>query len=50
MSPDSGAAVGTRVTVDAPPELAGWAGAATAIHAIQQMPMPVTPRIVLPIA
>lgn len=45
MSPDSGAAVGTRVTVDAPPELAGWAGAATAIHAIQQMPMPVTLRL-----
>jgi hypothetical protein len=45
MSPDSGAAVGTRVTVDAPPELAGWAGAATAVHAVQQMPMPVTLRL-----
>jgi hypothetical protein len=45
MSPDSGAAVGTRVTVDAPPELAGWAGAATAVHAVQQMPMPMTLRL-----
>jgi hypothetical protein len=45
MPPDSGAAVGTPVTVDAPPELAGWAGAATAVHAVQQMPMPVTLRL-----
>jgi hypothetical protein len=45
MSPDSGVAVGTRVTVDAPPELAGWAGAASAVHAIQQMAMPMTLRL-----
>ena len=45
MSPDSGVAVGTRSTVDAPPELAGWAGAATAVHAIQQMAMPMTLRL-----
>jgi hypothetical protein len=45
MSPESGLAVGTRTTVDAPPELAGWAGAATAVHAIQQMPVPMTLRL-----
>ncbi|MEO8261434.1 MAG: hypothetical protein ABI566_02595 [Pseudolysinimonas sp.] len=46
MTPDSGIAVGTRPTVQAPaPELAGWAGAATAVHAIQQMPMPMTLRL-----
>jgi hypothetical protein len=28
-----------------PPELTGWAGAATAIHAIQQMAMPMTLRL-----
>ncbi len=42
---DSGLAVGTRPTVEAPPELAGWAGAATAVHALQQMPMPMTLRL-----
>ena len=37
--------VGTRPTVEAPPELAGWAGAAMAIHACQQMAMPMTLRL-----
>lgn len=45
MSLDSGIAVGTRLTVEAPPELAGWAGAATAVHACQQMAMPMTLRL-----
>jgi hypothetical protein len=38
-------AVVTRPTVEAPPELAGWAGAATAIHACQLMAMPMTLRL-----
>jgi len=42
---DSGLAVGTRPTVEAPPELAGWAGAATAVHACQLMAMPLTLRL-----
>jgi hypothetical protein len=42
MSPESGVVAGARPTVQAPPELAGWAGAATAVHAIQQMAMPMT--------
>jgi hypothetical protein len=42
---DSGLAVGTRPTVDAPPELAGWAGAASAVHACQQMAFPMTLRL-----
>lgn len=33
------------ITVDAPPELAGWAGAATAVHAIQRMSVPMTLRL-----
>jgi hypothetical protein len=41
MSVDTGLAAGPR-TVDAPPELSGWAGAASAIHAIQQMNLPMT--------
>ena len=45
MAPESGVAVGTRPTVDAPPELTGWAGAATAVHACQQMAMPMTLRL-----
>jgi hypothetical protein len=45
MTPDSGLAVGTRPTVEAPPELAGWAGAATAVHACQLMAMPMTLRL-----
>lgn len=42
---DSGLAVGTRPTVEAPPELAGWAGAATAVHACQHMAVPMTLRL-----
>lgn len=42
MSPESGVVTGSRETVSAPPELSGWAGAATAVHAIQQMAMPMT--------
>lgn len=45
MHPESGLVAEARPTVDAPPELAGWAGAATAIHAIQQMSMPMTLRL-----
>ena len=45
MSLDSGVAVGTLPTVEAHPELAGWAGAATAVHACQQMTMPMTLRL-----
>ena len=45
MLSDSGVAVGTRPTVEAPPELAGWAGAATAVHACQQMAVPMTLRL-----
>ena len=45
MTTDSGVAVGTRPTVEAPPELAGWAGAATAVHACQQMAVPMTLRL-----
>lgn len=45
MSPDSGVVAGHRTVVEAPPELTGWAGAATAIHAIQQMAMPMTLRL-----
>jgi len=45
MYPDSGLAVGTRPAVDAPPEIAGWAGAASAVHACQQMTMPMTLRL-----
>jgi hypothetical protein len=45
MAPDSGVAVGTRPTVEAPPELAGWAGAATAVHACQLMALPMTLRL-----
>ncbi len=44
MITDSGVAVGTP-TVEAPPELAGWAGAATAVHACQQMATPMTLRL-----
>ena len=42
---DSGVVVGTRPTVEAPPELAGWAGAATAVHACQLMAVPMTLRL-----
>jgi hypothetical protein len=42
MSPESGLVAGSRETVSPPPELTGWAGAATAIHALQQMAMPMT--------
>jgi hypothetical protein len=45
MSLDSGVAVGTLPAVEAPPELAGWAGAATAVHACQLMGMPMTLRL-----
>lgn len=45
MSPDSGVVVGTRPTVEAPPELTGWAGAATAVHACQVMALPITLRL-----
>jgi hypothetical protein len=38
-------ALGTRPTVEAPPELAGWAGAATAVHACQLMALPITLRL-----
>ncbi|HWM32741.1 MAG TPA: hypothetical protein VNR36_00735 [Pseudolysinimonas sp.] len=40
MSAESGLVAGSRPAVTAPPELSGWAGAATAIHAIQQMTTP----------
>lgn len=36
---------GERPRAEAPPDLAGWAGAASAVHAIQQMPTPVTLRL-----
>ena len=42
---DSGVAVGTRPAVEAPPELAGWAGAATAVHACQLLAVPMTLRL-----
>ncbi len=42
---DTGLAVGARPTVEAPPELAGWAGAATAVHACQLMAVPMTLRL-----
>jgi hypothetical protein len=45
MSLDSGVAVGTLPAVEAPQELAGWAGAATAVHACQLMGMPMTLRL-----
>lgn len=45
MAPETGLAAGTLPVVDAPPELSGWAGAASAIHAIQQMPMPMMLRL-----
>ena len=52
MVPESGLATGSRelehpdrVLPDDRPELTGWAGAATAIHAIQQMTMPMTLRL-----
>ncbi len=45
MSLDTGVAVGTGPTVEAPPELAGWVGAATAVHACQQMAVPMTLRL-----
>ncbi|MEO5919717.1 MAG: hypothetical protein ABIQ01_01100 [Pseudolysinimonas sp.] len=45
MSLDSGLAVGTRPTAEAPLDLAGWAGAATAVHACQQIPVPMTLRL-----
>jgi hypothetical protein len=45
MLTDSGVAVGTRPAVEAPPELAGWAGVATAVHACQLMQMPMTLRL-----
>ncbi len=45
MVVDSGVAVETRPTVEAPPELAGWAGAATAVHACQVMGVPMTLRL-----
>lgn len=45
MLQDSGVAVGTRPAAEAPPELAGWAGAATAVHACQQMAVPMTLRL-----
>ncbi len=38
-------AIGTRPTVEAPPELAGWAGAATADHACQLLAVPMTLRL-----
>jgi hypothetical protein len=46
MAPETGLAVGSRQTVEPPrPELSGWAGVATAIHAIQQMPTPMTLKL-----
>jgi hypothetical protein len=45
MTLDSGLVAGARPRTEAPPELAGWAGAATAVHAIQQMPIPMTLRL-----
>jgi hypothetical protein len=42
---DSGFVVGTRPTAEAPSELAGWAGAATAVHACQLMAVPMTLRL-----
>ena len=42
---DTGLVVGTRPIVEAPPELAGWAGAATAVHACQVMAVPMTLRL-----
>jgi hypothetical protein len=45
MTIDSGLAVGTLPAVEAPPELAGWAGAATAVHACQLMAVPMTLRL-----
>jgi hypothetical protein len=41
---DTGLA-GARPTVEAPPELAGWAGAASAVHACQLMAVPMTLRL-----
>ena len=45
MAAHSAVAVETWPTVAAPPELAGWAGAATAVHACQQMGTPMTLRL-----
>ncbi len=45
MAPESGLAVGTRPVAEAPPELTGWAGAATAVHACQLMAVPMTLRL-----
>lgn len=45
MVPESGLVAGSRPADAAPPELSGWAGAATAIHAIQQMTTPMVLRL-----
>ena len=47
MTLDAGLVTGSRETLQPGdrPELTGWAGAATAIHAIQQMTMPMTLRL-----
>ena len=45
MSPEPGLVAGSRPADTAPPELSGWAGAATAIHAIQQMATPIVLRL-----
>jgi len=45
MTPESGLAPGPRILPDAPPELSGWGGAASAVHAIRQMAMPMTLRL-----
>lgn len=43
MSPESGVVeTSDRPITERPPELAGWAGAASAVHAIQQMAIPMT--------
>lgn len=43
MSPESGVVEKSdRRIIEHPPELAGWAGAASAVHAIQHMAIPMT--------